>query len=615
MNRVRHLLVFTIAAVLMGIAAPALACPPPPPGTTLEATVTVELHYDRTYRWTIDKSVAPDTWNLFRGDSGTSQYTIAVTREQTDEAWVDGQVCVTNGGEVATQNLRIVNELRDGLPPPNDLIATEEVDVSGHPVIEPGETWCYPYRIDIPAANVHPGGTYKVTANVTITNHSGHLGEPFGPSPSATGNLPANPTPIGYPTVHVDDTNGGSWEFNDSGSVSYSKIFSCDGDAGQHSNTATIRETEQSDHATVTVNCYALNVTKDAETSYTRTYSWTIDKTADASHLTLSIGQQYLVHYEVEVDASYTDSDWAVAGNIWVYNPAPMAATINGIADVVSPDIAAAVSCGVSLPYALGSGATLHCTYAASLPDASSRTNEATATLQNHDYDSSMNPTPGGTTDFSGSAPVAFGDPTSVVDECAEVTDTYAGSLGTVCYPDVPQIFSYSRWIGPYESCGEYTVINTAVFTTTDTGTVGSDSWTVVVDVPCGGGCTLTPGYWKTHSAYGPAPYDDTWALIGEGTPFFLSGQTWYQVLWTPPSGGNAYYILAHQYIAARLNILNGAASTPQVDAAIAWATNFFNTYTPSSHLSKQLRAQVIAKAALLDAYNNGLIGPGHCSE
>ncbi|MGB9825908.1 MAG: hypothetical protein ACPLRU_04470, partial [Desulfofundulus sp.] len=192
--------------------------------------------------------------------------------------------------------------------------------------------------------------------------------------------------------------------------------------------------------------------------------------------------------------------------------------------------------------------------------------------------------------------------------------DSYMGSLGTVCYPNVPKTFDYYRWIGPYPVCGDYTVDNTASFVTNDTGTRGEDSWRIVVHVPCEG-CTLTPGYWKTHSKYGPAPYDDTWALLGEDTPFFQSGQSYYQVLWTSPAGGNAYYILAHQFIAAKLNILNGAASTPAVDAALAWATNFFNTYKPTDKLSKTLRAEVISYASLLDRYNNGYIGPGHCSE
>ena len=65
--------------------------------------------------------------------------------------------------------------------------------------------------------------------------------------------------------------------------------------------------------------------------------------------------------------------------------------------------------------------------------------------------------------------------------------------------------------------------------------------------------------------------------------------------------------------MAARLNILAGASSTAQVDAAIAWATTFFSTYTPSSTLTKAVKNQALAYAGLLDDYNNGEIGPGHC--
>ena len=99
-------------------------------------------------------------------------------------------------------------------------------------------------------------------------------------------------------------------------------------------------------------------------------------------------------------------------------------------------------------------------------------------------------------------------------------------------------------------------------------------------------------------------PSDPTWNLLpgaqGANTPFFTSGQTWYQVFWTNPKGGSAYYILAHQYMAAKLNILAGAASTPQVDATIAWAETFFGTYGPNSTLSKAVRQQAIAAAGLL---------------
>jgi hypothetical protein len=164
---------------------------------------------------------------------------------------------------------------------------------------------------------------------------------------------------------------------------------------------------------------------------------------------------------------------------------------------------------------------------------------------------------------------------------------------------------------------------------TNDTETTGNDTWRVIVTVtgcPLTTGCTLTPGYWKTHSSYGPAPYDDNWALLlpsGPDSPFFLSGQTYYQVLWTPPQGGNAYYILAHAYIGAELNKLNGASMPEAVEDAFEGAAALFGTYTPNGVVTLKgknasaVRASFLGYAAILDQYNNGLAleGPPHCSE
>jgi hypothetical protein len=212
-----------------------------------------------------------------------------------------------------------------------------------------------------------------------------------------------------------------------------------------------------------------------------------------------------------------------------------------------------------------------------------------------------------------------FGNPTTVTDECINVSDDKAGALGTACagVDTLPKTFNYTQNLS-YNTCGVRQYVNTASFLTNDTATTGSDSWTVNVTIPCATGCTLTQGYWKTHSSYGPAPYDDTWALLsgglGANKPFYLSGQTWYQVFWTPPQG-NPYYNLAHQFEAATLNELNGASTPANVDAALAWAHTFFSTHTPSSNLTKTEKAQVLYYANLLDNYNNGLVGPVHCSE
>jgi len=221
-------------------------------GTTLKANVTATAYWTRTFSWTIEKSVEPDHWEFYPDESGTSTYTITVTKDEgTDEYFINGTVSVKNDGERATENLKIIIELRDGFPPPNDLIATASVDVSSNPVLDPGETGEYHYEIAIPPPI--GTGTYKITANVTITNHSGHSGKPFGPSPSATTTLPSSPTLIND-VIHVDDTNGGSWTFSSSGSVNYTRTFTCE-DEGTNENTATIRETGQSASATVTVKC------------------------------------------------------------------------------------------------------------------------------------------------------------------------------------------------------------------------------------------------------------------------------------------------------------------------------------------------------------------------
>jgi hypothetical protein len=137
-------------------------------------------------------------------------------------------------------------------------------------------------------------------------------------------------------------------------------------------------------------------------------------------------------------------------------------------------------------------------------------------------------------------------------------------------------------------------------------------------------GCTLTWGYWKTHAipdcgnSGNPHP-DETWLLLdplGSDAVFYLSNDTYCGVLLTAPKG-NPYYSLAHQFIAVQLNVLAGAALTPaEVADAFAEATTLFETYTPDDvKNSKTLKAEFTALNDILDQYNEGLIGPGHCED
>jgi hypothetical protein len=131
------------------------------------------------------------------------------------------------------------------------------------------------------------------------------------------------------------------------------------------------------------------------------------------------------------------------------------------------------------------------------------------------------------------------------------------------------------------------------------------------------GGCSYTQGYWKTHSIYGPAtPADDTWNELPDGpdTEFYLSGATYYDVFWTAPKG-NKYYSLAHQFMAAQLNFLNGADPSAAQTAYDA-AKLLFETHTPADvKADKDLNKEFGSYIGTLTDYNEGTIGPGHCDD
>jgi hypothetical protein len=263
-------------------------------GTTLTANLTATGQVGQGSSWEITKTVtpdiqdnnlriiAPDFWELHWGDpdisvdsSNTVTYTIAVTRSGgSGESMVDGQICVTNGGGVATENLQIVDvvqyKLGSGL---FQDYASAAVDLSAKPVLNPGENYCYPYSVSFtPVA----GATYRNVARITITNHSGWLPGgnncpgpdrcPFGPNPKADFSLPDSPDlGLANSTITVSDSNGGLWTFSDSGSVSYTETVTCGLSNPVNlitlTNVAMILETGQSASTMVQVAC--VNITPD----------------------------------------------------------------------------------------------------------------------------------------------------------------------------------------------------------------------------------------------------------------------------------------------------------------------------------------------------------------
>lgn len=116
-------------------------------------------------------------------------------------------------------------------------------------------------------------------------------------------------------------------------------------------------------------------------------------------------------------------------------------------------------------------------------------------------------------------------------------------------------------------------------------------------------GCSYTQGYWKNHT--------DKWAALGYSpTAKFDGGMSWIDLFNTPPKGGDVYIQLAHQYMAATLNLANGASMPADVKVAYDKATAYF-----AAGGDGKGSGDITGVAAILDAYNNGLSagGPPHC--
>jgi hypothetical protein len=249
MLRKRTGLVVVFAIVFAGLFAPSALA-----NTPLTITKTATAHWTRSYDWTIDKSVDKPVIELQSGSSAIAKYTVAVTKSAgVDSIWVDGTVCVSNSGPLPTEGLvvtdRVVAFHADGT---RTLVKSTPIDLSANPVLDPGESHCYPYSFPIePFANATG---YANEARATILNDPREADTPLGPSTEAPFTMPGSPSLVND-AVNVDDTNGMSWPFSASGSKTYMRTFTCDRDKGTHVNTAKIRQTGQSDTATVVVTC------------------------------------------------------------------------------------------------------------------------------------------------------------------------------------------------------------------------------------------------------------------------------------------------------------------------------------------------------------------------
>jgi len=579
---------------------------------SLTVSKSATTSFTRTWQWTIDKSVAPHAWTLFANESGTSAYVVTVQRTGSiDSGWaVSGAITIENETPLAATLTSVRDVISGGIAAPVDCGVTFPY------VLAAGATLSCAYTAPL------PNGSQRLnSATVTTT----------GPVAGGTANAAVifgNPTTVSNAEIDVVDTNGGSWHFTGSGSVSYDRTFLCDGDEGSHGNTATIVQTGQSDSAMVTVACNEIAVSKSADTPTSlRTWKWSIVKSGDQTYLFLDPGQPFVVHYLVTVRATSEDSDWHATGEIVISNPTPRSVHLAAVTDTMPGSSPITPDCGGAVPGFLAPGGLVVCTWEADLASGANVLNTAYVTRTNFAWSPTGQATPIGKTIMDASALVDFSNAIRTeIDECVDVADVFDDEppvdLGTVCAEQSPYSHTFPfemtfRYL-KVEEC-RFTVHNVASLETNDTGVARWASHTVDVDLRCVCGCTLSPHYWATHTKRGPMPYDEDWKLIGnleESTGFYLADKSWYDTLWTE-GAQHPYYILAHAWIAAWLNSLDGSWTPMEIRQALAESESLFAIYSPEDVVTggKEVSLRMLQLAGLLGMYNDGTLGPGHCTE
>jgi len=128
-------------------------------------------------------------------------------------------------------------------------------------------------------------------------------------------------------------------------------------------------------------------------------------------------------------------------------------------------------------------------------------------------------------------------------------------------------------------------------------------------------GCTYTQGWWKTH---GPEPKGNnvnSWPVFTMTLGSVQYTQAQWQSILNEPVKGNGLVSLAHQLIAARLNIASGASGA-SIASALADADALIGSLVvPPVGGGSLDPSAVSALVSKLTAFNEGTLagGPAHC--
>lgn len=595
-------------------------------GADLTVEKTAVPSFTRTYTWGIDKTADPTTVYTAGGADGTSDYTVAVTHDTgTDSGWqVNGKITVSNPNDWEDITADVADTIDNG----GDCTVTGGAGV----VVPANDSVTLDYTCTYASAPDPAAFENTATATWDAVTYS----TPDGTASGIADEAFTDPTTIENGSVTaVDSVQGvlGTISNTDPSPTTYTYQGTVTGDPGTctvNTNTATVGLSTDGtvldtvlDKASVDVtDCQGadLTVSKTADTSFTRTYAWSIAKAVDKTKVELSSSTlSATFNYTVNVNQTgFSDSGFGIAGKITITNPNDWEAiTLTSLTDTLDQGGSCTLDPG---PYVVPKSGSLDVNYTCT-SDGTTTKNTATA-----NWDKAAYSTTDGTAD--GGATVAFTTPTTVKGQTITPTDAFNGGAGVnLCTLDSTQpctltavdgapftsaTYQYARTIPApgVPGCKSYT--NTATI-----DTVPPQSSTKTVTVCNTSTPPLTPGYWKNHLTYDSKHPNDPYTK--KFLPLSLNG---YVVDTTTKAtavfnGMNCAFssdqgsvgCLAGHLLATKLNVANGAdvVIQPTVDQGDAFLTSISYVGPSGKYsLTATQRTYVIGLVKTLDKFNNG---------
>jgi hypothetical protein len=480
--------------------------------------------FTRAYNWNISKIATPAEIDSTSGGSAKFQYTVSVNETApTDSAWaLTGTIMVTNLNDweaITTNNVTEMTGCSVTGGAGASIPAGESISLSYSCSLASGAsgtniataTWSGGYTPDSLAQGsaAYAFATPTTPINQTITPTDAFNGGSAVNLCTLASGTPCTLTATDPPAAPTTQT------------YTYSRpVTAPTSTCTTLSNTAAtgLTGTGQTSSQSVKV-CGGsdLSVSKTATPSFTRTYNWTISKSATPSVIDTTSGSNANFNYSVTAsETGFIDSGWQVSGTITVTNPNKWESISTTVKD--SLDTGSNCTYSPSNTPTVPSGGSSQVGYVCTLTSATGGMNYATATWSAATYY-----TPDGSATNAAGVAFTFTTPTTPTNKTITPTDTFNGgnpvtlctlAASTPCTltatdsaPYTSQIYKYSRTVtAPTGTCATYN--NTAATGLTGTGQTSSQSVKV-----CGASnltvsktalAGYTPGITKTFNGSSP---------------------------------------------------------------------------------------------------------------